>query len=112
MRPFEVVAPPGGSQLAGIDPLEATLSLSGPDPFRNRASISYGVGYEQRVRLSVYNSLGQEVKTLVNGTVTRGAHSTVWDGSSNAGAQVAAGTYFYKLEAGSRSQTVRATLLR
>ena len=112
MRPFEVVQSPGGGMIAGIDPLEATLSVSGPDPFRNRAKISYGVGYEQRVRLGVYNALGQEVKTLVYGMVTPGAHSTTWDGSNNAGTQVAAGTYFYKLETNGGAQTRRATLLR
>ena len=113
MRPFEVVeAQPTGGMIAGIGSLEAVLSVGGQDPFRNRASISYAVGSEQHVRLSVYNSLGQEVKTLVNGTVTRGAHSTVWDGTNKTGKQVAAGTYFYKLETPSRSQTVRATLLR
>ena len=114
MRPFEVVLPHhnGGGMIAGIDPLDAALSVSGPEPFRNRTSISYGVGSEQRVKLSVYNSLGQEVKTLVNGAAARGTHSAVWDGTSNAGAQVAAGTYFFKLQTPGNSQTIRATLLR
>jgi len=115
MRPFEVVLPNdsgSGGHTAGIEPLEPVLGVSGPELFRDRTSISYSAGLEQHVKLSVYNSLGQEVKTLVNGAATRGTHSVVWDGTSNAGAQVAAGTYFYKLQTPNRTQTVRATLLR
>jgi len=114
MRPYEVVLPNqgGGGMIAGVEPIEALLGASGPEPFRNRASISYSAGLEQHARLSVYNSLGQEVKTLVNGAVNRGVHSVVWDGTNNAGAQVASGSYFYKLTTPKSSQTVRATLLR
>ncbi len=101
-----------GSQEVASVPVEPVLSMTGPDPFRNRANISYSSGLEQHVRLSVYNALGQEVKTLVNGTVDRGLHSAVWDGTNNAGTQVAAGSYFYKLQTPKSSQTVRATLLR
>ena len=81
-------------------------------PFRGRASIRYSAGLEPRVKLSVFNSLGQEVKTLVNGPATSGIHTAVWDGTDNAGTQVAAGSYFYKLETPKSSQTLRATLLR
>ena len=114
MRPFEVVLPNqmGGGMLAGLDPLSATLGANSPEPFHRYTTISYAVGSEQRVKLSVYNALGQEVKTLVNGPVQRGVQSIAWDGSNDAGRQVAAGTYFYKLETQNGSQTGRATLLR
>jgi hypothetical protein len=102
----------GGGMVAGQVPLEPALSISGAEPFRNRASISYSAGLEQHVKLSVYNALGQEVKTLVNGAVGLGLHSAVWDGTDHAGTQVAAGSYFYKLQTPKSSQTVRATLLR
>jgi len=115
MRPFQVVLPNdsgSGGHVAGLMPLEPALSVSGPDPFRGRASIAYSAGLDQNVRLSVYNALGQEVKTLVNGAVGRGVHSAVWDGTNDAGAQVAVGSYFYKLQTPKSSITVRATLLR
>jgi len=116
MRPYQVVLPnqtPGGGMMAaGLEPVEPALSVSGPEPFRGRASIAYSAGIEQHVKLSVYNSLGQEVKSLVHGAVNRGLHSTVWDGTDNTGSQVASGTYFYKLETPRNSQTVRATLVR
>jgi spore coat protein A len=101
----------GGQEAAGV-PMEPVLALNTPELFRGSAGILYSVGTEQRVRLSVYNSLGQEVKTLVNSTVTPGMHSQAWDGTNNAGKQVAAGAYFYKMETSSGSQTRRATLLR
>ncbi|MBN2465688.1 multicopper oxidase domain-containing protein [candidate division WOR-3 bacterium] len=115
MRPYEVVLPNqegGGMMASGLEPLQPVLSVRGPEPFRNRATIAYSAGIEQRVRLSVFNSLGQEVKTLVDGAVNRGIHSAVWDGTNNAGEQVAAGAYFYKLQTPKSSQTARTTLLR
>jgi spore coat protein A, manganese oxidase len=115
MLPF-VVAPGrhgrGGAQEVAVVPALMELAQNSPEPFHGNTSISYGIGYEQRVKLSVYNALGQEVKTLVNGTVTHGLHSMAWDGTSNSGSQVAAGTYFYKLETQNGSQTRRATLVR
>ena len=102
----------GGGMVAGETPIEPTLTVVGAQPFRGRASIAYSTDYEQHVRLSVYNSLGQRVKTLINGTVAAGLHSMSWDGTNETGRQVASGAYFCKLETPGSSQTIRTVLLR
>ena len=62
---------------------------------------------KSKVRLSVYNILGQEVTTLVNEEKGAGHHSVLWDAS-----QQASGIYFYKLEAGSYSETRKMMLVK
>jgi len=113
MRPFEVVeTQPTGGLATGIGPLEASLRVHGPEPFRNRASISYSVPFDQHLQLRIYNSAGQEVRTLVNQGVRAGAHRVAWDATDNAGARVAAGIYFYRMATAVGILTQRATLLR
>jgi flagellar hook assembly protein FlgD len=51
------------------------------------------------VKLVIYNVLGQKVKTLFDGIAQTGPHSVIWNGTDENGVLVAAGMYFYKLEA-------------
>jgi spore coat protein A len=101
----------GHQAVAGM-PIEPVIALTSADPFRAKTGIQYGVNSSERIRLSVFNSLGQEVKTLVDGPVTRGMHLQAWDGTDNAGTQVTAGTYFFRLKTSSATTTKKATLLR
>jgi spore coat protein A len=113
MRPFTVVKRRPGVQGSPIE-LKADFFLDRcfPDPFEGHTSISYGVPNEQRARLSIYNALGQEIRTLVDGPVKGGAHQVLWDATDDAGNRVAAGTYFYKLSLASGVHTQKTTLLR
>jgi hypothetical protein len=58
-------------------------------------------------RLTVYDLLGREVATLVNGTLPAGAHSATFDATN-----LTSGVYLYKLEAGGHSMTRRMTLIK
>ena len=49
--------------------------------------------------LSIYNLLGEEVKTLVDENQPAGTYSVRWDGRDRYGKQVAGGIYLYKIEA-------------
>ena len=114
MRPYEVVLPNqgDGGMIAGVVSADFSLSRSFPDPFDGHTSISYSVPFDQHVQLRVYNSLGQEVKTLVNQSVKSGSHRATWDATDNSGARVAAGTYFYKMASKAGIHTQRTTLLK
>ena len=54
---------------------------------------------DSRVTLKIFNVVGQEIKTLVNGAQSVGYKSVRWNGTDNAMAAVPSGLYFYRLEA-------------
>jgi hypothetical protein len=60
-----------------------------------------------RVTLKVYNILGSEVATLVNGEKAVGNYSVTFNGSN-----LASGIYFYQLKAGSFVQTKKLVLMK
>ena len=80
------------------------LALAGnyPNPFNPSTSIRFSVPAEQQVSLKIFNMLGQEVVTLVDGKMSTGSHEVVWDGRNASGQTVASGTYIYRLSAGNK----------
>jgi chitodextrinase len=94
--------------LSGALPFE--LRQNHPNPFNPSTTIRYALPEAARVRLAVYNALGQQVRVLVDAEQEPGAHSAVWDGRDDSGRAVSAGLYLYRLEAGPR-QVIRKMLL-
>lgn len=76
-----------------------TLRQNYPNPFNPATTIQYGLPYNSRVRLTIYNILGQEVKTLIDESQSARYHSVQWDGTNKKGAPVTSGIYFYRIEA-------------
>ena len=64
------------------------------------------------VSVEIFNMLGQQVHTLVQGNLQPGYYSMVWDGRNSAGRAVATGIYFYKLQVGGKVQVRRMTLVK
>jgi hypothetical protein len=77
-----------------------------PNPFNPTTEIRYQVSTAGNVKLRIYNSLGQEVVTLVDKQHTPGTYSVVWDARN-----VASGTYFYRLEVGDEVLPAKKALL-
>ena len=88
-------------------PKDYVLSRNFPNPFNPSTTIQYSLEKAGMVSLKVYNIAGQEVATLVNGSMNAGTHSIVWDASG-----YSAGVYFYTVKAGDFSKTTRMTLLK
>jgi len=76
---------------------EFRLDQNYPNPFNPVTEINYSVPAGM-VTLSIYNVLGQQVKTLVDQYVTTGSHVAQWDGTNADGNLVTSGVYFYKLQ--------------
>ncbi len=96
----------------GIDDDESSitayaLSQNYPNPFNPSTTISYQLAAEGQVTLKVYDLLGQEIATLVNERLGPGTFKTEWNA-----AQLPSGIYFYRLQAGSFSETKRLILLK
>jgi hypothetical protein len=69
--------------------------------------IRYGLPSSARANLTVFNSLGQVVKELVNENEEAGYHEVRFDGTG-----LASGVYFYRLQAGSFVETKKLTLVK
>ncbi|MEZ5359980.1 MAG: S8 family serine peptidase [Candidatus Zixiibacteriota bacterium] len=83
-----------------------------PNPFNPVTEIKFSLVHDADVKLGVFNILGQSVKVLVDGQMTAGAHSVVWDGKDEFGQQVASGIYFYKIVAGDYVESRKMILLK
>jgi len=81
-------------------PAGCLLSQNYPNPFNPVTTIEYQLPRTGRVSLVVYDLLGREVATLVDGTEEQGFKSVTFDASS-----LASGIYLYRLRAGDYSQT-------
>lgn len=93
-------------------PTSFGMSQNVPNPFNPTTQVSFALPKAAKVNLSVYNVLGQQVKTLVDGDMNAGYQTVTWDGTDRTGSQVASGVYFYKLRAGDYSDTKKMLLLK
>ena len=88
-------------------PKRAFLKGNYPNPFNAKTTIEFGIPKSGHVNLRIYNLLGQEVATIVDGQLVAGDHSVIWDASN-----YSSGIYFYRLTAGGKVITKRMTLLK
>lgn len=84
-----------------------SLSQNYPNPFNPGTSIQYTVSSRQTVSLKVYDLLGREIRTLVDGVKNRGSYEVQFDGS-----HLASGVYFYRLKIKSGVLQKKMILLR
>ena len=100
----ESVEAPGAQgdvlEQAIVSPLRFEVEQNYPNPFNPSTTIRYTLEDASDVRLTIYNTLGQEVRALVNATQSAGVQSVQWDGRDASGKLVATGLYLYRLEAG------------
>lgn len=80
-----------------IIPKSVELMQNYPNPFSSSTAITYNLTKETEVTISIYDILGQEVKTFQRGLESTGTRGIVWDGTNNFGIKVTPGIYFYLL---------------
>jgi len=89
-------------------PTEYELSQNFPNPFNPSTIIKYQVPQNSMISLKVYNSLGQEVATLVNGMVNAGSYEVQLNSSN-----LSSGVYCYVIKAGDNFvQTKKMILMK
>jgi hypothetical protein len=92
-------------------PAAFALSQNYPNPFNPSTVISYQLAVNSQVTLKVYNMLGQEVATLVNGPQEAGVY-TVSFNTSKGTLGLSSGVYVYRLQAGSFISTKKLVLMK
>ena len=91
----------------GAIPTVFSLNQNYPNPFNPSSTIGFGLPQRLHATLTVFNSLGQKVATLVQGEQEAGYHEVRFDGSG-----LASGVYFYRLQAGTNVETKKLMLIR
>jgi hypothetical protein len=112
------VGPAGGVQVeeplrtGDLIPEEYALHQNYPNPFNAVTEICYQIAQAGRITVKIFNPLGQEVRTLVDGRQEVGVHSVHWDGLNDAGQEAASGSYFCRMEGERYQQVIKLVLLR
>lgn len=116
-EPFEVVEQTAVAEQPNEHlPDGFVLFANYPNPFNPETKIGYELptrsGHAIRIRLSILNTLGQVVRTLVDGERGLGYHEVTWDGKDELGNHVPSGIYYSRLQMEGFSQMYKMTLLR
>ena len=83
-----------------------------PNPFNPTTNIEFVIPEQEFVKITVFDILGNEVKTLVNQSMEPGQYSITWDSRNDKGRLLSSGIFFYTIQAGQFNQTKKMILLR
>lgn len=97
---FSVMFFPEPVVTAAGDDVVAAPRLRGnhPNPFNPSTTIAFDLPRTGPVSLTIYDVQGRRIRTLLDGTLSAGAHSRVWDGTDDRGSRAASGVYLYRLQ--------------
>jgi hypothetical protein len=91
-----------------LSPLPTNLQLNVyPNPFNPSTEIHFDLPENAHVELTIFNTLGQKVATLLDEARPAGSYRVQWDGSG-----MASGVYLYQLRAGNFTETKRMVLMK
>ncbi len=88
-------------------PVKFELLQNYPNPFNPTTKIIFNLASAGNVKLIIYNTLGQRVRELINGFLSAGQHSVIFNGKD-----LASGIYFYRLNENGRTQLKKMILLK
>ena len=108
------------SEVAGVElsieqevmPEEFALNQNYPNPFNPSTQIRYALAENSNVTITIYNMLGNKVRTLVNERQDAGFRNVLWNATNDNGSLVSAGMYIYTIKAGSFYQAKKMILLK
>jgi len=94
------------------NPSSYSLYQNYPNPFNSSTEIRYQIPEDSYVSLKVFNTLGQEVRSLVDRNQKANRYTVLWDGLDDRSQEVASGLYFCRLKAGDFSKTRKMLMLK
>jgi len=93
-------------------PAQFNLGNNYPNPFNPTTRINFTIPQNSNVKLDIFNSLGELVRTLEDNFYSPGTYSTLWNGKDNFGYQVNSGVYIYRLSTENFVDTKRMVLVK
>jgi hypothetical protein len=106
-------SPPWGKELAGsLIPDVYALRENYPNPFNPVTTIRYELPEDSFTELRIYDIMGREIRTLVNGNEAVGYKNILWDGKDSSGNPVSSGMYIYHFSATSRKSNLQFSQTR
>ena len=93
-------------------PDEFELAQNYPNPFNPETSIRFRVPQKTHLTLTIFNILGQKIRTLLDRQIDGGSHTIRWNGKDDKGLPVSSGIYLYRIETESFSQVRKMSLIR
>lgn len=86
---------------------EYYLSPSFPNPFNSSSTIKYYIPTTSQVTIKIFNTLGEEIETLVDEIKSTGTYQITWNAQG-----LTSGVYFYRLQSGTFTETKKMILLK
>ena len=84
-----------------VNPYEYALHDNFPNPFNPSTHIRFSIGGKENIKLVIYDVMGRQVRTILNGEVYNpGFHAVNWNGIDDKGQKVPTGMYIYRIKAG------------
>jgi hypothetical protein len=93
-------------------PTEFALHENYPNPFNPTTTLRFDLPDISDITLTIYNMLGQKVRTFIMQSTPAGYHSVKWDATNDYGEQVGAGVYLYQLQTKDFVKTRKMVLLK
>lgn len=108
---FDVVTGIEDKPLSSLIPGDFQLKQNYPNPFNPATTIQFNVAERTRVRIQIFNLLGQKVRTVVDREFAPGTFETTWQGLDDAHRPVSSGVYFYRMTTESGFSSARKLVL-
>lgn len=93
-------------------PQNFLLHQNYPNPFNPTTKTKFSVPSTSIINISVYNILGERIRTLLNREYTTGSFEALWDGKNDNNISMTSGIYFIRMEAKNFSQSIKAILIK
>jgi hypothetical protein len=103
---------PLSTEPRSLIPKKLELSQNFPNPFNASTTIGFGIPENGYVAIAIYDALGQEIRQLLNASLSSGNYSILWNGLDESGRSVETGIYFTKITADNSSKVVKMILMK
>jgi len=102
----------GTGKFDSTHPKTFELNSVYPNPFNSNCQIKFSTLTKEKINLTVYDTSGRKIKTLLNKILVPGTHVMRWDGSDIHGKSVSSGVYIFNLTQGELQSSYRAIMMK